>query len=85
MDTERKTWEEFREAKLLWWANRILQLFGWSIIFDYDEDENLLDVYPARSKFRGFDEETEADGFIGLTKYMVEHAEELQQEVEGTV
>ena len=28
---ERKSWEEFRNAGLLWWINMILHTFGWAI------------------------------------------------------
>lgn len=45
---EKKTWKEFKEAKLLWWVNRLLCLFGWCIVFDMDSNDNILDVYPAQ-------------------------------------
>lgn len=28
---ERKTWNEFREAGMLWWINRILHTFGQAV------------------------------------------------------
>ncbi|WP_207733339.1 hypothetical protein [[Clostridium] symbiosum] len=31
---ERKSWEEFRNAGLLWWINMILHTFGWAITVD---------------------------------------------------
>ena len=30
----KKTWEEFREAGLLWFTNMILHTFGWSIVVE---------------------------------------------------
>lgn len=53
---ERKTWEEFRECKLLWWINMILHTFGWAIVTEIDEDNKVCECYPARVKFRGFNE-----------------------------
>lgn len=80
---ERKTWEEFREHKLLWFVNRTLHLFGWCICYNYNKDGTLNEVYPARSKFRGFDEKSDTAGFIGLTKYIKDNSEVLLQEAES--
>ncbi len=77
---KRKTWEEFRENKLLWWANRTLHLFGWAIIVKLDDDEKIGEVYPARVRFRGFSDKVETDGFIGLSKYLSENINELEKE-----
>ena len=49
-----KSWKEFRESGMLWMANTILQVFGWSIVIDQDADENIISVCPARVKYRGF-------------------------------
>lgn len=76
---ERKTWAEFKGAKLLWFVNTILHVFGWAIVFDYI-DGVISDVYPARVKFRGFSEEYNTEGYIGLSKYIAEHGEELFKE-----
>ena len=76
---ERKTWEEFRAAGLLWWVNRILHLFGWAITCDVDLETNKVnEVYPARCRFRGFSEDSETEGFQNLTKHIVENAERLE-------
>lgn len=76
---ERKTWEEFRNSKLLWFINTILHTFGWAIVIDVDNGK-IVDVYPARVKFRGFSEEINTDGYIGLSKYMKDNCEELLKE-----
>lgn len=76
---ERKTWEEFRNSKLLWFMNTILHTFGWAIVIDVDNGK-IVDVYPARVKFRGFSEEINTDGYIGLSKYMKDNCEELLKE-----
>lgn len=77
---ERRTWEEFRSAKLLWWANRMLHLFGWAIVVEVNDDGSVSQAYPARVRFRGFDSDSEADGFVGLTQYLAEHVEALKLE-----
>ena len=52
---EKKTWIKFKESGLLWWINMILHTFGWAIVLEIDKDtKELLDVYPARVKYRGF-------------------------------
>lgn len=78
----KKTWEEFKDTKLLWFINSILHTFGWSIVFDY-EDNKLIDVYPARVKFRGFSEQINTEGYIGLSEYMKNNAEELLEEAKN--
>jgi len=78
---QKKTWKEFRDVKMLWFVNRMLHIMGWAIVYDYEEDGNTLkSVYPARVKFRGFDENTETEGFIGISDYLAKNAEELAKE-----
>lgn len=79
---ERKTWEEFRAAGFLWFANRILHLFGWAIVVEVEKDGTVSDVYPARVQFRGFDSESEGQGFIQVTQYLHKHSAELLKEAE---
>ena len=67
---ERKSWDEFRNAKLLWWVNRSLHLFGWSIVVEADESGKVVEVYPAKVDFTGFSEEDEREGFLGLIEYL---------------
>ena len=76
---ERKTWEEFREIKLLWFINTILHAFGWAITV-VSEDGKITDAYPARVKFRGFTEQINTNGYIGLSEYMCENCEQLLKE-----
>ena len=82
-----KTWDEFRDTKLLWWINRILHTFGWAIVAEVNVDsstgnETVLNVYPARVRYRGFGEASESNGFAGLTKYLASVASELEQEAQ---
>ena len=75
----KKTWKEFRDSKMLWCANRILHLFGWAIVVEFDDGE-IVNAYPARVKFRGFDNKSEQEGFAGLADFVAENADELRRE-----
>lgn len=76
----RKTWEEFRAAGLLWWINRILHVFGWAIVYSFDDAGEIKEVYPARVIYRGFDGKSETEGFKKLSEFMVTNAAELRRE-----
>ena len=67
---DQREWLAFRDSGLLWWVNRSLHLFGWVIVFDYDDSGNLNEVYPAHCKFRGFGEVDEGQGFARLTRHL---------------
>lgn len=76
-----KTWDEFKKNGLLLFINQILHIFGWAICFEYDENrENVTRVYPARVKFRGFDNKNVSQCYQDLSKYMLDNAEELYKE-----
>jgi len=77
---EKRSWNEFRQAGLLWFTNRILHLFGWTICIDYEDLEAgiIKEAYPARCRFRGFDNKNEDDGFKDLTKHLKENIDELE-------
>lgn len=79
---EKKTWNEFRDSGFLWWINMILHTFGWAICV-YIDDEKIVDVYPARVKYRGFSEKNNTDGYIKVSKYMKENADVLLEESEN--
>ena len=72
----RKTWDEFRNTGLLWLINTILHAFGWTIIV-VKENHHIIDVYPARVKFRGFTEEANTKNYKKISQYMKDNAEEL--------
>lgn len=77
-----ETWEAFRETGLLWWINMLLHTFGWAITYDYDGDR-LLEVYPARVRFRGFSEKQTSEGYIKVSKYLKKNIEQLEEEAIG--
>lgn len=79
----RKSWSEFRNTGLLWFINHILHLFGWAIVCDMDQTtKKIIEVYPARVKFRGFSEDHNTNGYMKVTKYLKENIEELEKEVQ---
>ena len=77
---EEKSWKEFRDSGLLWWVNKSLHLFGWSIVFELDGIGKINRVFPARVKFRGFGEDINTEGYIKLSDYLKENAEQLSKE-----
>lgn len=79
---EKKTWKEFRDSGLFWWINMILHTFGWAICVDVDNDE-VVNAYPARVKYRGFDIKNNTDGYIKVSKFMKENADVLLEESEN--
>ena len=78
----KKSWKEFRDSGLLWWINMILHTFGWAIVVKMEEDK-VVDVYPARVKYRGFGEKNNTEGYIKISRYMKENVSELLEEAEN--
>lgn len=72
----RKTWEEFRSTGLLLIINQLLHVFGWAIVVEV-EDGRAIGAYPARVKFRGFDEKSTETAYINVSEYMAENANAL--------
>jgi hypothetical protein len=76
-----KTWAEFKESGMLWFANRILHTFGWAIVFRTDLlTGEVISAFPARVKFRGFDSADEQIGFEKVSKFMRENYFDLEHE-----
>ena len=79
---DRKDWSEFRNVGLLWWINMILHTFGWAIVYEFNDEQEIINVYPARVKFRGFNEQNNSKGYTKISKYMNNNALELLKECE---
>ena len=75
----KRSWEEFRSSGMLWWINMILHTFGWAIITEIDKDK-IIDVYPARVKFRGFGEKNNTEGYIKVSQFMKDNVDVLLEE-----
>ena len=76
----KKTSIEFREAGLLFITNQLLHIFGYALVYDFDDNGELKEVYPARVKFRGFGEKQIEEGYKRISKYMKDNADELEKE-----
>lgn len=76
----KKEWSEFRSTGLVLIINQILHIFGWALVFEIKNDE-VKNVYPARVKFRGFDNESTDEAYLKVSKYMKDNASELLDEV----
>jgi hypothetical protein len=79
-----KTWEEFRETGLLLIINQILHIFGWVICFEVDksdDDIKIIRAYPARTKYRGFQDKAINESYLKISKYMKNNSDELLKEV----
>jgi len=70
-------WVEFQRIGLLWFVNRIIHIFGYAIIFNYDKDNILVSVYPKKVSYRGFKEYSEQQGFEKVMTYMKENIDEI--------
>lgn len=76
----KKSWKEFRESGLLWWVNMILHTLGWAIVFEFNDEGEMTEVYPARVKFRGFDEKSNSEGYKKVSEYINVNSIELLKE-----
>jgi hypothetical protein len=77
----KKEWTEFRSTGLVLIINQILHIFGWALVFETENDE-IKNVYPARVKFRGFDNKSTDEAYQKLSKYMLDNAKELNDEAQ---
>lgn len=76
-----KTWEEFRETGLLLIINQILHIFGWAIVYEINlETKEVKNVYPARVKFRGFDNNSTSHAYQKVSTWMKNNSNELYDE-----
>lgn len=78
----KKDWSEFRSTGLVLIVNQILHIFGWALVFEVENDE-IKSVYPARVKFRGFDNKSTDEAYQKLSKYMLDNAKELNDEAQS--
>lgn len=78
---EEVSWAYFRASGALWFINRILHAFGLVLVVEQDETTGeITRVYPARTKWRGFDRASEELGFQMLSAYLRVNATELEKE-----
>ena len=73
---DKKSWEEFRDTGLVLIINQILHIFGWAIVFEVENNE-VKNVYPARVKFRGFDNDSTDESYKKVSEYLKRNIKEL--------
>jgi hypothetical protein len=76
----KKSWKEFRESGLLFITNQFLHIFGYALVYSFDDNGEIEEVYPARVKFRGFGDKQIEEGYQKISKYMMDNAVELEKE-----
>lgn len=76
----KRTWDDFRSTGLLFFINSILHVFGWAFVVEVDEAGKVTNTYPARVKYRGFDETTQTEEHIRIAGYLSQVSEELRKE-----
>ena len=80
---EKMELNDFRNSGMLWYINQQLHLFGITLVISFDDNGNPTSLYPARCKFRGFSNEVSEQGYLNLTKYMVDNCKDLLKDCEN--
>ncbi len=58
---ERKTWKEFKSSCMFYYINNILDIFGWSLFCETNEEtKEIINVFPVKKKKNRWDEVSEA-------------------------
>lgn len=70
MNMKKQSWEDFRLAGLLWYVNRILHVFGWTIVLEVNDDDTIADAWPSRTRWKGFSPELDAVNFDRMRQTM---------------
>ena len=74
---EKVSWNEFRNDGMLWFINMILHTFGYVIVVDKNDEGEIINAYPAKTKLRGFDEESNTRGYQNIARYIKDNAERI--------
>lgn len=77
---ERRSCEEFRSTGLLLFVNSFLHIFGWAIVVELIEGSESSVMYPARVKFRGFDNNSTSEAYVKVSQYIEKNCDELLKE-----
>ena len=66
----KQDWSTFRKTGLFHFVNSFLHIFGWVLVLDMDDDGNVTSVYPARTIYRGFAEQSNDTAYERITEFM---------------
>ncbi len=80
---DKRTWSEFRNSGMLWFVNMILHTFGWAIVLDIYDNDEVVGCFPARVKFRGFSEDVNTKGYIALSEYLQKNINNITDEAKS--
>jgi hypothetical protein len=75
-----KTWYEFKNTGLLLFVNTFLHIFGWAICVVTDAADQVIAVYPARTRYRGFSGESLSNAYVKLSEYIHKNHKALLDE-----
>lgn len=82
---EKRSWDEFRKTGLFMFMNTILHAFGWAICVNVEnaltDHEVVTEAFPARVKFRGFDEADQTEMHERIADYLEQVAPNLKEEI----
>jgi hypothetical protein len=79
-----KTWDDFRNAGMLFFINSILHAFGWALVVEVDQaTNNVTNCFPARVTFRGFNEQSQSEEHIKIAEYLAENSHEFVEEAKS--
>ena len=77
---KKMTWFEFRATGLLLFVNLFLHIFGWAICVVTDAADQVIAVYPARTRYRGFSAESVSNAYIKLSEFIAKNHKKLLKE-----
>ena len=77
---EERTWYEFQQGGFLLFVNLFLQIFGWSIVMNVGDNGLVTNVYPARTRWRGFGPEELSKAYVRVTEFLVKNGKKLLSE-----
>lgn len=85
---DKRTWDEFRKSGVFMFVNVILHAFGWALVVEVDYDKEtktetslVKNCYPARVKYRGFDESDQTEMHERIANYLANNAPNFPEEI----
>jgi hypothetical protein len=67
---EERSWEEFRGTGLSVFVNTFLHIFGWCLVCELEGSKDVVRVFPAKTKARGFFGDAYDDAYAKVSKFI---------------
>jgi hypothetical protein len=67
--------KEFKDSGLLFFVNLVLQPLGISLVVEIHD--NIYRLFPARTKYRGFSNESQDNGYKHLNEYLKKNIDKI--------